>query len=69
MRTDDEQRTGVERIAERLRELGHEVVERDPDYGIVALNVITRYLDGVRIESDAMAHPDRLGRATRGLAS
>ncbi|HKH18279.1 MAG TPA: amidase [Solirubrobacteraceae bacterium] len=66
---DAEERHGVERTAERLRDLGHTVQERDPDYGGVAVNVTTRYLEGVRIESDRMAHPERLARATRGLAS
>jgi amidase len=65
----DEQRHAVDRTAERLRDLGHTVQERDPDYGNVAVNVITRYLESVRTEADRMAHPERLGRATRGLAS
>jgi amidase len=66
---EDEQRRAVERTAERLRDLGHTVEERDPDYGNVAVGVTTRYLDAVRIESDKMPHPERLARATRGLAS
>jgi amidase len=66
---DDEQRHAVERTAERLRDLGHAVQERDPDYGNVAVNVMTRYLQAVRMEADAMPHPERLARATRGLAS
>jgi amidase len=68
-RVDDEQREAVERTAERLRELGHTVQERDPDYANVVVNVTTRYLEGVRIDSEAMAHPERIARATRGLAS
>ena len=68
-RVDDEQRQALERTAERLRDLGHAVEERKPDYGNVTVNVTTRYLEGVRIESEQMAHPDRLARATRGLAS
>ena len=66
---DDEQRHAVERTAERLRERGHTVLERDPDYGNVTINLTTRYLQGVRAESDRMEHPERLARATRGLAS
>jgi len=68
-RADDEQRQALERTAERLRDLGHAVEERRPDYGNVTVNVTTRYLEGVSIESEKMAHPDRLARATRGLAS
>lgn len=66
---DDEQRHAVDRTAERLRDLGHTVQERDPDYGNVAVNVTTRYLAAVRGEAEAMAHPERIGRAARGLAS
>ena len=38
------------------------VVERDPDYGNVAVTRTTRYLDGVRAEAETMAHPERLAR-------
>jgi amidase len=68
VRVEDEQRAGAERVAARLRDLGHEVVERDPDYGLAGPNVVTRYLHGVRTEADGMAHPELLGRGTRGLA-
>jgi amidase len=64
-----EQRNAVERTAERLRDLGHTVQERDPDYGNVAVGVTTRYLASVHAEASAMAHPERLARWTRGLAS
>ena len=66
---DDEQRHAVDRTAERLRELGHNVQERDPDYGNVTVNVTTRYLEAIRIESERMPHPERLSRSARGLAS
>ena len=66
---DGEQRGAVERTAERLRDLGHTVEERDPDYGNVVVNVTTRFLEGVRTEAEKMAHPERLARATRGLVS
>ncbi len=66
---DDEQRHAVDRTAERLRDLGHTVQEREPDYGNVAVNVTMRYLDAIRTEAERMARPEQLGRATRGLAS
>ena len=68
-RLDDEQRATVERTAERLRDLGHAVVERDHDYGAGALKVVTRYLEGISADAAAMPHPERLARPTRGLAS
>jgi amidase len=67
-RLGDEQRGAVERIAERLRDLGHTVQERDPDYGNSAANVITRYLEGISSDAASMPHPERLARWTRGLA-
>jgi len=68
-RADDEQRNALERTAERLRDLGHTVQERKPAYGGVAVNVTTRYLEGLRIEASTLAHPERLARPTRGLVS
>ena len=68
-RADEEQRSAVERTAERLRALGHDVEQRDPDYGGSALNVITRYLEGIAADAAAMPHPERIARHTRGLAS
>jgi amidase len=67
-RLGDEQRGAVERTAERLRDLGHTVVERDPDYGNSAANVIARYLEGIHADAEEIAHPERLARWTRGLA-
>ena len=63
-----EQRGAVERTAERLRDLGHAVEERDPDYGNAAANVITRYLDAISNDAARMPYPERLARWTRGLA-
>lgn len=67
-RLGDEQRGAVERTAERLRDLGHAVRERDPDYGNSAANVLTRYLEGISGDAASMPHPERLARWTRGLA-
>jgi amidase len=65
---DDEQRNAVLQTAERLRDLGHTVEERDPDYGNITVNVTARYLDAIRDSAEAMPHPERLARQTRGLA-
>ena len=67
-RLETEQRDAVVATAERLRGLGHEVEERDPDYGNSAANVVTRYLEGIAADADAMPHPERLARWTRGIA-
>ena len=67
-RLDEEVRRGVEETAELLRSLGHEVVERDPDYGGVGNNAVVRYLRGIREDVAGMAHPERLERRTRAIA-
>jgi amidase len=54
---------------ELLRSLGHELSERDPDYGLGTLTaLIPRYVAGVRDDARAVAHPERLERRTRGMA-
>jgi amidase len=64
-----EQRRAVEDTAELLRSLGHEVVEREIDYGAgAALNVTARYLRGIHDEAAAIEHPDRLEARTQGMA-
>jgi amidase len=65
---DDEQRGGVEEAVALLRSLGHEVVERDPDYGLAMPAFTTRYLHGIHVDAGKMAHPERLARRTRGVA-
>ncbi len=54
---------------ELLRSLGHELIERDPDYGWgTALALVPRYLAGAAEDARALAHPERLERRTRGVA-
>jgi amidase len=63
-----EQRRAVEDTAELLRSLGHEVVEREIDYGAgAALHATARYLRGIRDEAATMEHPDRLEPRTQGM--
>ncbi|MCW3047816.1 MAG: nylA 2, partial [Solirubrobacterales bacterium] len=64
-----DQRRAIEDTASLLRSLGHEVVEREVDYGPAAfLNTVTRYFRGIRDDAAAMTHPERLERRTRGMA-
>jgi amidase len=53
-----------------LRDLGHEVVTRDPDYPAAAVlaNYLPRYLRGISDDADAQAHPERLEARTRNMA-
>jgi amidase len=63
-------RAAVERTAELLRSLGHEVSERDPDLpGSLMSNVVGRYLRGIHDDvQQAMPHPQRLEARSRSMA-
>jgi amidase len=60
----------LERTVELLRSLGHDLIERDPEYGLggVPMNVLVRYLRGIHDDAASMPHPERLERRTRGMA-
>jgi amidase len=68
-RVSEDQRAAWERMATTLRELGHEVTERDPDYGLVQLEFLQYWLRGVYEES--LKVPDRsvLEPSTRQMAA
>lgn len=66
---DDRVRAGVQELADLLRELGHTVVERDPDFDAGATaRGLTRYLCGVADDAARTERPDRLERRTRTMA-
>jgi amidase len=67
-RIDPRVRAAVERVADALRSLGHDVVERDPDYGEIAPLFLPRWLVGIRDDVRALPHPERLEKRTRQLA-
>ena len=51
-----------------MRSLGHEVRDRDPDYGLLVTSFLARYFHGIREDVLRMPHQDRLERRTRGFA-
>jgi amidase len=66
---DDDGRRAFEETVALLRSLGHELFERDPDYGFGAgPSLIARFVHGVYEEARAVAHPARLERRTKGMA-
>jgi amidase len=68
-RLGSEQRGAVEATAELLRSLGHEVAEREIDYGPAAwMNLLARYLRGIHDDARGVAHPERLEPRTRSMA-
>jgi len=64
------QRAAVEQAGALLRELGHDVVHRDPDYPRAAVygHALPRYFRGVYDDVSALPHPERLDRRTRAFA-
>ena len=63
-----EQREAVEATAGLLRTLGHEVAEREIDYGPVAWqDLLARYLRGIHDDGVAMEYPERLEPRTRAM--
>ena len=62
-------RAAVERTAELLRSLGHEVFERDPDLPASLMpHLMARYLRGIHDDVEqSMPHPQRLERRTRAM--
>lgn len=59
----------VERTADLLRSLGHEVEHRNPDYGLLPPLFIPRWLRGIYDDTQRMPHPERIERRVRKLAA
>jgi amidase len=63
------QRAAVEEVGELLRELGHEVIARDPDYPPNAIpHALARYFRGAYDDVQKLPRPDRLDARTRHFA-
>jgi amidase len=66
---DEPVRRAVADTAALLRSLGHDVVEREPDFGRrpIQLFFVPRYLRGALEDIEKAEHPERLERRVRGL--
>jgi amidase len=64
---DKDVKSSIREMGEKLRALGHEVVERDPEYGQATNAVVVRYLAGIAQDGDRVPRPERLQRRTRGF--
>jgi amidase len=64
------QRAAVDEAGALLREFGHDVVMRDPDYPPLAVygHALPRYFRGVYDDAKSLAHPERLDARTRAFA-
>ena len=69
-RVGEEQRAAVAQAGVLLRELGHDVITRDPEYPAAAMytNFLPRYLRGICDDGDSLAHPEQLEPGTRAIA-
>ena len=68
-RLSDDQRQAWERIRDLLPQLGHEVQERDPDYGFKMLEFAQTWARGIYEDSLQVPDPKLLERSTKGMAS
>jgi amidase len=68
-RLSSDQRGAWERTGALFSELGHEVVERDPDYGLVGIEFTQMWMRRIYEESRTVPDPSRLERSTRQLVS
>jgi amidase len=66
-KVNDAVRRGVEEVAEALRSLGHDVSERDPDYGDMRALFIPRWAHGIHEDVESMARREALEPRTRKL--
>lgn len=64
------QRAAVAEAVVLLRELGHDVIERDPDYpaSVGYGHALPRYFRGVYEDVRTLPHPDRLDSRTKAFA-
>lgn len=63
------QRAAVDEAGALLRDLGHDVIVRDPDYPRTAIaHALARYFKGVYDDVRALPHPERLEARTRSFA-
>ena len=65
---DGQVKDSVRGVADALRGLGHEVIERDPEWKRAGDTANIRYLAGIAQEAGRFERPERLQRRTRGFA-
>jgi amidase len=66
---DERAAAALKETVELLRSVGHDVQERDPDYGNDAIpSVLARYLGGAHDDVERLEHPERLEGRTRAMA-
>ena len=59
-------KNAVRETGDVLASLGHQVTERDPDWGNIGNQISARYLRGIHDDVELAPHRERLERRTRG---
>lgn len=65
----DDQRSSWERTRDLLANLGHEVQEQNPDYGLKMLEFAQTWIRGIYEDSRLVPDRNQFERATRGMAT
>src|SRR6202000_2427877 len=60
-----DQRLAWERAARLLSELGHDLIERDPDYGLVSVEFVQTYLRAAHEGHASLTEPGMAEASTR----
>jgi len=68
VKVDETAKRAVAEMAETLGSLGHDVAQRDPDWGNLGNNSVPRYLHGIAEDFAKVPNPERLERRTRNMA-
>jgi amidase len=68
-RLSPDQALAFDQTTRLLEELGHHVVERDPDYGLVSLEFIQAYLRGAHEEFQTLDDHSQVETSTRQVAT
>ena len=63
-----EQRGAWEQMGSLLAELGHEVAERHPRYGLAPTEFVQNWIRGIYEDSRTVPEPERLERSTKQMA-
>jgi amidase len=64
-----DQRGAWEQMGSLLSELGHEVTERHPRYGMASIEFVQNWVRGIYEDSRTVPDPDRLERSTKQMAA
>jgi amidase len=68
-RVSADQRSAWETTGRLLEELGHDVIERDPKYGMAQLEFLQNWTRGIYEQAQEVPDPEQLERSTRQMVA